>query len=450
MKLFPQEPSIKLYETMFNDQDEDYGRARLAKELTHLIDKLAEPTVLALDDHWGSGKSVFLKKWTGHYLARSKKNGQVVYLDAFEHDYISDPLVALISTVEERFASDKKSKSLDGLKKVGAKLARPAFNAALQVATFGAKQYLDEIGDAVVDIASGSASEVATTFWEDERAKRELVTKFKEHLSSLAQDDGPLIIVIDELDRCRPDFALAVLETIKHFFSVKNVHFILGVNGEALAASIQARYGAGIDGEKYLRKFIQLRFGLPKEVNRHSDASHLVRYAEDKAIEMELPMRLVRDCLDLCRRINGSHEIGFRDINRILSNVATLPESSNLLVGQRVILSVLLVSAALAPKFHQNFIRGTATYEDVLEFLSVSKEEIAPEVARKSGPAAAESGVLVSRIMFCLEATALQKGITSAWSRDEIAREFNHHGFVEDPTSIPRVLQRTYIDLFRL
>ena len=72
----------------------------------------------------------------------------------------------------------------------------------------------------------------------------------------------PLVFIIDELDRCRPVFALAMLERIKHFFAVPNVHFVLGVNQAQLQNSIVAAYGAGVNGQLYLQKFIHFTFHL--------------------------------------------------------------------------------------------------------------------------------------------------------------------------------------------
>src|SRR3954466_1508030 len=72
----------------------------------------------------------------------------------------------------------------------------------------------------------------------------------------------PLILIIDELDRCRPNFSLQLLERIKHFFSVPNVHFVLGTNLTQLENSIAALYGNGIDTPVYLQKFVHLTLFL--------------------------------------------------------------------------------------------------------------------------------------------------------------------------------------------
>src|SRR6202040_617942 len=71
-----------------------------------------------------------------------------------------------------------------------------------------------------------------------------------------------LVFVIDELDRCRPPYALSLLEKIKHFFSVDNVIFLLPTNLQQLETSVKAEYGA-IDAHTYLEKFYHLRIAFP-------------------------------------------------------------------------------------------------------------------------------------------------------------------------------------------
>jgi hypothetical protein len=73
-----------------------------------------------------------------------------------------------------------------------------------------------------------------------------------------------LLIIIDELDRCRPDFALALLERIKHFFTTDGVCFILLANMKQLENYVQTVYGNDIDSHNYLHKFITLLTRLPK------------------------------------------------------------------------------------------------------------------------------------------------------------------------------------------
>ena len=74
-----------------------------------------------------------------------------------------------------------------------------------------------------------------------------------------------MIFIVDELDRCRPDYAVEVLEKIKHFFSVKGVVFVLSIDKEQLGNSIRGYYGSEkIEADEYLRRFIDIEYALPE------------------------------------------------------------------------------------------------------------------------------------------------------------------------------------------
>ena len=82
-----------------------------------------------------------------------------------------------------------------------------------------------------------------------------------------ANANRSVIVIIDELDRCRPSYAVELLETAKHFFTVDNVVFALAVNRTQLAHAVRAVYGAEFDAAGYLRRFFDIDFQLP-EVRR--------------------------------------------------------------------------------------------------------------------------------------------------------------------------------------
>jgi hypothetical protein len=87
-----------------------------------------------------------------------------------------------------------------------------------------------------------------------------------------APEDGserlPLVIIVDELDRCRPPFAVQLLEKIKHLFNVPAIVFVIAVDKGQLGHSIKSMYGQGMDVGGYLRRFIDLDFSLPKPDTR--------------------------------------------------------------------------------------------------------------------------------------------------------------------------------------
>ena len=77
------------------------------------------------------------------------------------------------------------------------------------------------------------------------------------------QKGHPLVVMIDELDRGRPSYAVELLEVAKHLFSVDQIVFVLAVNRSELAHSIKALYGDGFDVKGYMRRFFDVDFRLP-------------------------------------------------------------------------------------------------------------------------------------------------------------------------------------------
>ncbi|WP_232297823.1 P-loop NTPase fold protein [Aeromonas veronii] len=76
--------------------------------------------------------------------------------------------------------------------------------------------------------------------------------------------DYPAFILIDELDRCRPSYAVEMLETIKHIFDIPKVVFVLATDTEQLQHAIKVIYGEGFDAQTYLGRFFKRRFYLNK------------------------------------------------------------------------------------------------------------------------------------------------------------------------------------------
>lgn len=98
--------------------------------------------------------------------------------------------------------------------------------------------------------------------------------------------------MIDELDRCRPDFALSLLEVVKHFFSVKGVQFVLGVRLEALEESRWHRYGPNTDAGLYLQKFLHLRLSLPEIADNAAWRVHFHKVCKTFGVKSAI----VKDC----------------------------------------------------------------------------------------------------------------------------------------------------------
>jgi len=97
--------------------------------------------------------------------------------------------------------------------------------------------------------------------------------------NEVSRDERPLVVMIDELDRCRPTYAIELLEIAKHLFSVPGIIFVLAVNRSELEHSVKAIYGGEFDGIGYLHRFFDIDFRLPKP-NRKRFISEVLHSTE--------------------------------------------------------------------------------------------------------------------------------------------------------------------------
>lgn len=368
--LAPRAPDIDIYTDGFEKCR--LGRAPDGKRLSDLVEKVADPMVIALDAPWGAGKSFFLKCWVGAYQKENGGTAQTVYFDAFKYDFMDDPLISLTSEISERLEKGENS-TLKNIwaktKKAAPKLARFGFRMGAAVATQGAT----EAGGALLGAAAGAAQEDVEAFWKKEEGRRAAMEEFRAVLKELASKQK-LVIVVDELDRCRPDYALTLLEVIKHFFDVPNVHFVLGASFDALACCVQARYGQQIDGQRYLQKFVTLKMTLPR---RTRDVSGSVQVQHFETVAAELGLRGTWQYQPLCDYLGYVHDhvgLSLRDVEKIATLAVTTPAPSD--VNKRVLghlYAGLLILQVLAPGIVSSARKGELTQEKLFSIFRLRK-----------------------------------------------------------------------------
>ena len=246
------------------------NRKELAQKLTQYIDRLRMGAVIAIDAPWGDGKTWFGKNW-----AKQLENDgyHVAYIDAFEQDYMDDPFMLLaselLSIVKDKSQSKMKlTKKATNVVKATASISAKVGMGLITKYALGGVDLGDEIEGAITEASKETANK--SSKWIEESFKKhsenkKSIAEFKEELEKYAtSQDKPIIIFIDELDRCKPDFAVSLVERIKHFFDVPNVIFVLLLNREQLEKSIKGVYGVETDASTYLGKFINFFFILPK------------------------------------------------------------------------------------------------------------------------------------------------------------------------------------------
>ncbi len=250
-------------ETLAGDR---LDRARYAEFLTNYLAAEGKQRnyVLNLNAEWGAGKTWFIKRW---YM-ELRQHYPTVYIDAWQQDFSDDPLLTVISSIIEqlRDATGNKLAVPDGIKskllgllKAGGKLVLKSAikKAGLEDGDFSLE---GEDADKLVDTLCSNHKER----YESIQYLKQEIRQWVEAAVGLSEGklDYPAFILIDELDRCRPSYAVEMLETIKHIFDIPGVVFVLATDTEQLQHAIKVIYGEGFDAESYLGRFFHRRFTL--------------------------------------------------------------------------------------------------------------------------------------------------------------------------------------------
>ena len=259
--------SIKLHEPII-DKKKPFDKCKLdrepcAKILTEIVGSYADGFVLAVNNQWGAGKTTFVKMWQ-QYL--NNQEFQTIYFNAWENDFDNSPLVALMSELKSLINNDIDKKAFKRLLEKGAVFIK---NMAPAIVKAVAERYIDtKVITEFIENFSQASVKILEKEVKEYTNKKENIRDFKEALEKFVKQSNnnkPLVFIIDELDRCRPNYAVEVLEQVKHFFSVRGIVFVLSIDKKHLASSVKGFYGSDrIDADEYLRRFIDLEYSIPE------------------------------------------------------------------------------------------------------------------------------------------------------------------------------------------
>ena len=295
----------------FDTQDE-FKRKPIAENIIRLLTSPIDLSPMVIDGGWGTGKTEFCQKLI-QLMQEQHPDYRPVYIDAFRSDHSGEPLLALLAEIIKACTpegSDKKliEKHNDRIRRITKAagflmktVAKAAVGHVLKQNTddlaeglqkiMNDDQEADSLAETVTDAAATIASHtidatVEALLKEQIEAEKNLET-LKTCLKELAADK-PIILFIDELDRCRPDYAVDMLEVIKHVFDVENVKVVLVTNTKQLRAVINHRYGMEVDAQKYLDKFLKYSFALPDKI--------VARFEEERTlVSVEYFKQLIRN-----------------------------------------------------------------------------------------------------------------------------------------------------------
>jgi hypothetical protein len=304
-------------------------REGFADHLTkYLNSKSDQGYVLNLNSEWGSGKTTFLKCWYN----KLRLQHPVIYFDAWKNDFTHDAMTALLDCFHAQLANEVTSdkKLVKDLFVKGGRFIKkgvPSLVVGYLKHKTGTEdeslisEITDDLGVELTDDEAGDV--IKTVFAEvlEQRNKVNGIEEFKQVLSGLAREyidakldkiNYPVYVFIDELDRCRPTYAIEVIECVKHFFNIPNFIFVIATDSQQLQHSIKAVYGSGFDSHLYLDRFFDqsVKLSVPK----------LDKFLKVKLDKLQDTYIVNDKTLPIVEDIFHYHGItSLREINKILS-----------------------------------------------------------------------------------------------------------------------------------
>lgn len=392
-------------------------RAKFADLLISLSAGLATVTVLpagrviTVDAPWGSGKSWIAKQLPEHF-EKDKRIGKCIYIDAFEFDYHQDPFAVVTSAILDSYKTETVAvKNLKDTAVSILKVTLPAVGKEIVKAGINYAGIDDKFVESI-NKAGEAASEKAIAKMLDTFTKTiETTRTFKKKLEALVKTNAaqaPLVVVIDELDRCRPSFALEMLERVKHLFDIQNVVFIFFAHTPALHSAIRKTYGNDINPSEYLRKFIALTVALPVAENAMHTSLDLEGYFK-KFLNSQYPQpnpmsQHEHDFREAVTVFASIFQATFRDIE----NVMLIWHIFNLKNNNRSLMVAYLL-----------FIRTKEPYQfKLLKNKEISAYEL--ELQRLREPSDYESGYIGymrDLFIYCLDPNIFEKSNSSTFKK---------------------------------
>lgn len=360
----------------------------VGQTFSNVIAFFDEAKVISIEAGFGRGKTFFRKAWAEDLRQRGEV---VIEIDAQQSDHSGDPVVSFIGALIGALPEKEKDIRQDAYEK-GKKIAGLAARTVIRVAARHAAEDiietmaeraadkvdgLDGLENAVREIGNDmsklAGSLIAGQMAAEQVRKKELPAQLNALHKALTTERGTkrVVIIIDELDRCHPEYAIALLEAMKLVFDHPGFVFCLMINAEYLEKLAEHRFGTFTEGEKYLDKFVDLRLQLPKTEKALRAAT---RYLA-KQLPLEIPFGDTDDfSLEKCAEVASNLAVlcGFsmRQIKRVLLRVELafrcyrdIPLDGPLLIllafndasGRNFDPKVTLPRAALTPEVAKEF-----------------------------------------------------------------------------------------------
>jgi len=366
----------------FSVEKDIFKRKDFGERLAKLFENSKDELVVGLDAPWGEGKSTFIKMWKGYAEYEREKKFKTIYFDAFANDYQKDPFLALASELYELVEDEgepKKKNFKEKASKAIKSLTRGALKIGVRAASGGLfdGSVIDSVEAEASELVSKQVDNIVGDIFDNSKEDKKSLENFRKYLEQMAIEEGggqPIIFIIDELDRCRPDFALELIEQMKHIFSVKGITFLLVLNRKQLEASVKSRYGNDIDSTLYLQKFVKLWLSLPRSSEEHNDnGEKYLKFAfESMREEEEFENSHILPTLVQFIKLK---KLSYRTIEQILTYFAIIHNMSS---GKKyddyqIVIAFICYLKVVQVDVFEKIVNNTITFSELIEKTNLDK-----------------------------------------------------------------------------
>ena len=267
-------------------KEDTFDRGKDIREFIEGLELIEGNAFISLDAKWGDGKTFFVRQIeetlkyfrakqmeteekllkdleSYEYLKESVavKETKVehiylpVYYNAWMYDDHNDPLMSLLLVMTKQCGGAYNTKI--NTKSLGERLLAVASSLPISIKKVNPATLINDLQEGKMDILSAVKTE--------EDIKECVRDVFND---IIVEEAEKLVVFIDELDRCKPSFAIEMLERIKHYFDDERIIFVVSLNKEQLIHTISNYYGSEFDATRYLNRFFDVSINLP-EISRY-------------------------------------------------------------------------------------------------------------------------------------------------------------------------------------
>lgn len=245
-------------------------RQETVQQLMDLLNTLADARAscsFALNGKWGAGKTFVLNMLEENL--REYQAGEkflVFHYNCWQYDYYEEPLIAIVSAMLDGLEENVRLLPQE-LRETGKKSLRVAGEALKAIALSFLENKIGVDAETLSEILENAQDSTAEAFEEEHGydnyyAFRKTLEDAKKELSKITESQT-LIVVVDELDRCLPDYAVKTLERLHHLFSgMENTVLLMALDKGQLENTVQQIFGKAVDCDAYLKKFIDFELKL--------------------------------------------------------------------------------------------------------------------------------------------------------------------------------------------